>query len=278
MNHNTTLFIGLDVHKESILVAHVPDDRDTEIIYVGPIGTKQCDIDKLTRRLQPKASRLIFAYEAGPSGYGLYRYLLSKGYTCLVVAPSLIPKRPGDRVKTNRRDAVQLARLLRPGDLGYVYSPTSNTKLLETPTLRQTKTTLRLPRPHPQRILNRRETTPGQYHQNRQHTCPACHHRSSLGIPLPCQSLKTDTGTPAKPPKTHPGYRLEGTAEALQTLPQTHSTREKPKRRRHCHCQRARLLHVGHRPGGKTNSIDQQGSQRGAVPVWRNLRRRYKDT
>jgi len=123
MNHNTTVFVGLDVHKDFIAVAYVPDDREAEIIYLGPIGTKQCDIDKLTRRLQPKASRLIFAYEAGPSGYGLYRYLLSKGYTCLVVAPSLIPKRPGDRVKTNRRDAVQLARLLRSGDLSSVYVP-----------------------------------------------------------------------------------------------------------------------------------------------------------
>jgi transposase len=123
MNHNTTVFVGLDVHKDFIAVAYVPDDRDAEIIYLGPIGSRQSDIDKLTGRLQPKASRLIFAYEADPSGYGLYRYLLSKGYTCLVVAPSLIPKRPGDRVKTNRRDAVQLARLLRSGDLSSVYVP-----------------------------------------------------------------------------------------------------------------------------------------------------------
>jgi hypothetical protein len=91
MNHSTTIFVGLDVHKDFISVAYVPDDRNTDIIYVGPIGTRQSDIDKLIGRLKPKASRFIFAYEAGPSGYGLYRYLLSKNHTCLVVAPSLIP-------------------------------------------------------------------------------------------------------------------------------------------------------------------------------------------
>jgi transposase len=66
---------------------------------------------------------LVFVYEAGPCGYWLYRYLTKKGLLCWVVAPSLIPKKPGDKVKTNRRDAVQLARLMRSGDLTPVYVP-----------------------------------------------------------------------------------------------------------------------------------------------------------
>lgn len=123
MNHCTTLFVGLDVHKEFIAVAYVPDDRSADITYLGPICTRQCDIDKLIKKLQTKASRLVFAYEAGPAGYGLYRYLRTKDYTCLVVAPSLIPRKAGDRVKTDRRDAVQLARLMRSGDLNSVYVP-----------------------------------------------------------------------------------------------------------------------------------------------------------
>ena len=123
MNQPTTLFVGLDVHKDSIAVAHVVDDRSAEVIYVGAIGTRQSDIDALLRRLQSKAARLVFAYEAGPCGYVLYRYLTKKGLQCLVVAPSLIPKKAGDRVKTDRRDAVQLARLLRSGDLTPVYVP-----------------------------------------------------------------------------------------------------------------------------------------------------------
>ena len=69
------------------------------------------------------AAGVTFAYEAGPCGYGLYRYLTGKGLPCQVVAPSLIPKKPGDKVKTDRRDAVELARLLRSGDLTAVYVP-----------------------------------------------------------------------------------------------------------------------------------------------------------
>ncbi|MBI3450639.1 MAG: IS110 family transposase [Acidobacteria bacterium] len=123
MHKPTTVFVGLDVHKDSISVAHALEDRDSEVTFVGPIGTRQCDIDKLVRRLQSKAPHLVFAYEAGPCGYVLHRYLTGKGLECLVVAPSLIPKKPGDRIKTDRRDAIELARLLRSGDLTAVYVP-----------------------------------------------------------------------------------------------------------------------------------------------------------
>jgi transposase len=124
MAEPTTLFVGLDVHKESIAVAHASADRASDIVEVGQVGTREADIDKLIRRLHSQASELVVAYEAGPCGYGLYRTLTKKGITCLVVAPSLIPKKPGERVKTDRRDAAQLARLLRAGDLTSVYVPT----------------------------------------------------------------------------------------------------------------------------------------------------------
>jgi transposase len=123
MKDSTTLFVGLDVHKDSIAVAYALDERGAEAIFLGPVGTRQCDIDKLIRRLHSRASRLLFVYEAGPCGYWLYRYLQRKGESCIVVAPSLIPRKPGDRVKTDRRDAVQLARLMRSGDLNPVYVP-----------------------------------------------------------------------------------------------------------------------------------------------------------
>ena len=124
MAEPTTLFVGLDVHKESIAVAHASPDRSSDVVYVGQIGTREADLESLLRRLHSHASRLVVAYEAGPCGYGLYRTLTEKGLSCLVVAPSLIPKKPGERVKTDRRDAAQLARLLRSGDLTSVYVPT----------------------------------------------------------------------------------------------------------------------------------------------------------
>jgi transposase len=123
MGEDTTLFVGLDVHKDSIAVAYAAEERGAEVVFLGQIGTRQCDLDKLVRRLRSKAARLVFAYEAGPCGYVLYRYLSSKGIPCLVVAPSLIPKKAGDRVKTDRRDAVELARLLRSGDLTAIHVP-----------------------------------------------------------------------------------------------------------------------------------------------------------
>jgi transposase len=123
MSQSSTLFVGMDVHKDSIAVAYVAQDHGAEVIYLGTIGTRQCDIDQLIRKMQSKAKHLVFVYEAGPCGYWLYRYLSNKDYDCWVVAPSLIPKKAGDRVKTDRRDAVQLARLARSGDLTPVYVP-----------------------------------------------------------------------------------------------------------------------------------------------------------
>jgi transposase len=119
-----TLYVGLDVHKDSIAVAYAPEERGTEVVSLGAIGPRQCDIDKLIRKLQSKGATLVFVYEAGPCGYWLYRYLTRQGLRCYVVAPSLIPRKPGDRVKTDRRDAVLLARLMRSGDLTAIYVPT----------------------------------------------------------------------------------------------------------------------------------------------------------
>src|SRR5215475_15772841 len=123
MNQSSTLYVGMAVHKESIAVAYVSEEHHAEVVYLGAIGTRQCDIDQLIRKMQSKSKHLVFVYEAGPCGYWLSRYLTKTGHDCRVVAPSLIPKKAGDRVKTNRRDAIQLARLMRSGDLTPVYVP-----------------------------------------------------------------------------------------------------------------------------------------------------------
>jgi transposase len=124
MDHSSkTLCVGLDVHKDSIAGAYAPEDRGAEVVSLGAIGTRQSDIDKLLRQLQSKGATLVLVYEAGPCGYWLHRYLTRKGFSCHVVAPSLIPRKPGDRVKTDRRDAIPLARLMRSGDLTSIYVP-----------------------------------------------------------------------------------------------------------------------------------------------------------
>jgi transposase len=111
------------VHKDAIAVAYVAQEHGAEVLYLGTIGTRQCDIAPLIRKMQSKAKQLVFVYEAGPCGSWLYRSLRKHGYACWVVAPSLIPKKAGDRVQTDRRDAVQLARLMRSGALTPVYVP-----------------------------------------------------------------------------------------------------------------------------------------------------------
>src|SRR5262245_3125044 len=117
MHQSSTLDLGMDVHKDSIAVAYVAHVHHAEVVSLGNIGTRPCDLDQLIRRLQSKSPPLVFVSEAGPCGDWLYRDLTQKGQVCWVVAPSLIPQKPGDRVKTTRRAAITLARLMRSGDL-----------------------------------------------------------------------------------------------------------------------------------------------------------------
>lgn len=121
VEHDSTLYVGFDVHMDSITVAYALDTGEVE--HLGKIGTSTADIDRLCKRLQGKARDIRIVYEAGPCGYDLYRQLAGKGFECMVCAPSLIPKKPGERVKTDRRDAVKLVRSLRAGDLSAVYVP-----------------------------------------------------------------------------------------------------------------------------------------------------------
>ncbi len=120
MNERTR-FVGLDVHKATIAVAVAGSFGDPE--DHGQIANDPGAVRKLLTRLGDDGAPLSVAYEAGPTGYALYRQVTAMGIECLVVAPSLIPVRPGDRVKTDRRDAAKLARLLRSGDLTRVWEP-----------------------------------------------------------------------------------------------------------------------------------------------------------
>ncbi len=123
MEEHSVAYIALDTSKLSNAVALAEGGRDGEIRYLGEIENTASATTKLVRKLSRKYGKLTFCYEAGPTGYGLYRQLTSLGHECVVAAPSLIPRKPGDRVKTNRLDALSLARQLRAGDLSAVWVP-----------------------------------------------------------------------------------------------------------------------------------------------------------
>jgi len=125
MKNDNILFIGLDTHKEQTQVSYTLDHRTAEVNDLGRIQTTKSGLVKLARQLQSKYphATLHFVYEAGPCGYWIYRLLTSLGHCCFLVAPSLIPKKPGDRVKTDKRDAQNLARLLKNNDLDPIYVP-----------------------------------------------------------------------------------------------------------------------------------------------------------
>ena len=115
-------YIGLDVHKATIAVA-VADANDGETRFFGEIANTPEAIAKLVTRLSKGGAKLSLCYEAGCCGYVIHRQLTKLGQFCQVVAPSLIPKKAGDRVKTDRRDSLALARLLRAGELTGIWIP-----------------------------------------------------------------------------------------------------------------------------------------------------------
>jgi transposase len=123
MGRNIT-YVGLDVHKDSIVIALADEGRGEEVVEYGSIECSVSALDGVIRKLQSRGKgRLEFAYEAGPCGYEIYRHLTGKGLSCTVVAPSKVPRARGERIKTDRRDAVQLVRLLRSEYLQPIYVP-----------------------------------------------------------------------------------------------------------------------------------------------------------
>lgn len=121
------VFIGMDTHKETTDVSYILDGFQAEPVYLGKIRSTKQAFTKLVRQMQSKYPRatLHFAYEAGPCGYWIYRLLSKLKQICYVVAPSLIPKKPGVHIKTDKRDSLQLAQLIKNGDAKPIYVPTA---------------------------------------------------------------------------------------------------------------------------------------------------------
>ncbi|TDW25209.1 transposase [Rhizobium azibense] len=119
----SVIFIGLDTSKLKISVAVADGERNGEVRFFGDISSEPASVASMVSKLSRRGAKLHFCYEAGPTGYGLYRQIVELRHDCVVVAPSLVTKRPGDGVKTNRRDAVSLTRLHRAGELTAVWVP-----------------------------------------------------------------------------------------------------------------------------------------------------------
>jgi transposase len=120
---NRSMFVGLDVHKDTIDVSIAAGGRQGEVRHYGLIASDVEPLQQVIRALRAPGRTLHVVYEAGPCGFGIYRYLTRRGEDCVVVSPSMIPKRSGDRVKTDRRDSQMLARLHRAGELRAIYVP-----------------------------------------------------------------------------------------------------------------------------------------------------------
>src|SRR6266704_1629130 len=118
MEKSSKVFVGMDVHKESIDITLA--EEGGEVRRLGQIGGDRGSLLKMVRRQQSKGRELVFVYEAGPCGFWIYREITALGHACMVVSPSLIPRRAGDHVKTDRRDSERLAR---GGELGAIHVP-----------------------------------------------------------------------------------------------------------------------------------------------------------
>jgi len=123
-------YVGLDVHKNFIAVSIADEERNGEVRFYGTIPNDMKSLDKMIRKITSQNAESRCVYEAGPCGYYIYRHLSKNGIDCSVVAPALIPRRSGDRVKTDRRDSETLARLHRAGELTSVYVPDADDEAL----------------------------------------------------------------------------------------------------------------------------------------------------
>lgn len=125
MNKHSILFIGLDTHKEFNEVAYIEEHRGAQPVHLGRVSSSKMAVQKLVRQFESKypGATLHFVYEAGPCGYWIYRLITSLGHCCYVVAPSLIPKKSGEKIKTDKRDALKLSKLLKSEDLTPIYVP-----------------------------------------------------------------------------------------------------------------------------------------------------------
>ena len=135
MKQSSKIFVGMDVHKDSIDITLA--EQGGEVRRFGEVGGDRAALLKVVRKLTSRGSELMFVYEAGPCGFWIQREITALGHACWVVSPSLIPQRPGNHVKTDRRDSENLARLARAGELTAVHVPDVRDEAVRAPGARQ---------------------------------------------------------------------------------------------------------------------------------------------
>ena len=165
---HTMTYVAFDSSKERLAVAIATGGRRAEVRFRGTIPNRADAVRKLVERLAAKHPVLSFCYEAGPCGYGLHRQILSLGHSCMVVAPSLVPTRPGGHVKTDQRDAAMLATLFRAGELQGVWVPDADHEAMRE-LARARQTAMQEVRRSRQLLLCHDRSVPTRQHWTRTH-------------------------------------------------------------------------------------------------------------
>ncbi|HSX78032.1 MAG TPA: transposase [Candidatus Saccharimonadia bacterium] len=208
MPQSRTLSVGMDVHQASMAVAYVAQDHGAAVVSRGTIGTRQGDSEKLLRHLQAKGPQRVFVSEAGPCGSWLSRSLTHNGCVGWVIAPSLMPNKPGDRVTTDRRDARPWARLRRSGDLPPVDVPAVDDKAIRALSRARAETLRDRQAAKLRRqacVLRHAIRSPG-----RAHGSPApLRWRSEVVCPTPAQHMVVQAYVQTVPEQTARWQRLE---------------------------------------------------------------------
>jgi transposase len=207
MRKSSKLFVGLDVHKDSIDVA-TGEEAGGEVSHYAAVGGDRNAVMRLCRKLESSGKSLVFIYEAGPCGFWICRLLRRRGHECRVVSPGLTPRSNADRVKTDRRDALKLCRLARAGELDGIHIPDELDEAMRdlVRTREDAVTMQRQARQRLSALLLRNELR-----YNKKTAWTAAHRRwiAELKLPHPAQQIAFEEYVQAIDEATHRVERLE---------------------------------------------------------------------
>ena len=216
------LYVGLDVHKDTIAVALAEEGRRGEVRILGTIAHKADSVLRLSKRLSAASKTPSFCHEAGPCGCGLHCHLTKLRFECAVVAPALIPRKAGDRVKTHRRDAEMLARLWRAGELSPIWTPDEEQEAMR------------------DLIRTRKQADAGG---------------SRVVLSSPTQGRKSLSEALRTLAPGDQGYRLESADQAMQAIPPPLECRQTATTRARSRRAGTGRLHLGHRAQDANSSV-----------------------